>query len=230
MNKRKDHKTNRRSENGMALPATLFMLLVLGSVTAMLANISQENFHQIKVQEGTAMTNMTAEGALNRMIADMALYSSLWDQQAAIADKPAGYTEYQPAAYSSTNGIPPCSVSAACHRDMFPSGGGLIKNLGPLLGDGANAETSYSIVEQLAYDNQPEPDVTLSGLNGWSQLERLDEETPGPDSVGGNLSSGLAEGGNAKKVRFRITGYSLKSLDQRVGKSTVVAVVLLPVS
>lgn len=219
-----------RNQRGFALPAALFMILAITAVTAALSNMSQENFKMTTVQESAILTNMVAEGAINKMISDMGLYASLWDQQAPLSVKPAGYTEYEPTAHAGTNGIPPCTGGASCHRSMYPAGGGLIKNFGPLMTDGKLVDDAYAVTDQLDIENPPAFDVKLGGLDGWVQVERLDEQGPDASTVGGNLSSSIAEGGNAKKIRFRVNGVAAKSLNQRTGTSTLVTIVLLPVS
>lgn len=219
-----------RSSSGFALPAALFMLLVISGVVSVLTTFSQEGFKQTKVQEGTAITNMIAEGTVNKMMSEMGIYTALWDQQAPLSSKPYGYTEYSPATYSASNGIPSCTGSISCQRDLYPLGGGLVKNVGPMTSDGLEVDTSYSITEQLNTSAPQTPDITLGGTSGWIQVERLTEELPGASTVGGNLSSAIAEGGNAKKVQFRLSGVATKEVDSRVGRTTIVTVVLLPMT
>lgn len=217
------------NERAMALPATLFMMLIIAAVTAIISTIAREGLEQISVSDDTQKTFFVAEGAANGMMSQLALYGSLWDKQAYLGTKPYGYTTYAPSTYSSTNGIPTCS-GIGCQRNMVPTGGGLIKNFGPLGEDGSDVDSSYVVFEQLNLDDLQDPDVTLSDLEGWNQLERLDESPPGIDNVGGNLSSSLAEGGNAKSVRFRITATSRKELKGRVGYATVVFIVKMKIS
>jgi hypothetical protein len=205
-------------------------MLTMASVTAIVASYSGFGLRQMKTHEDTASTYFVAEGAAAKMIGEMSLYGPLWDQQATLAEKPSAYEQYSPAAYSSTNGIPSCGGGISCHRNLYPVGGGLLKNAGPLLGVGSIVDTSYPVTEQIDYAAPPAPDTTLAGMDGWVQVERLDETTPSANTIGGGLSSAVAEGGNAKEVRFRLTGTAFKKLRGRLGASTVVAIVQLPVS
>jgi hypothetical protein len=217
-------------QSGFALPAVLLFMLTMASVTAIVASYSGHGLRQMKTHDDTASTYFVAEGATAKMIGEMSLYGPLWDQQATLAEKPSDYEQYSPAAYSSTNGIPTCTDGVSCHRSLYPVGGGLLKNAGPLLGAGSTVDSSYTVTEQIDFDAPPAPDTTLAGMGGWVQVERLDETTPSESTVGGGLSSAVAEGGNAKEVRFRLTGTAFKPLRGRIGASTVVAIVQLPVS
>lgn len=218
-----------RTEGGFALPAALLMMVVVLGVTTILSSLSSEGLKRTATQEGTIESYLAAEGALHRMIADMSGYGSLWDQQAPLAETPAGYTEYSPNTYASTNGVPMCTSGAGCQRNFFPAGGGFLKNFGPLGGDGSAVEASYAITDQLDPESLPAGDATIGGEPAWVQVERLDETLPSAATVGGNLSSSLAEGGNAKEVRFRLTGTALRTVRGRVGTATVVSVVKMPV-
>lgn len=218
-----------RHEHGFALPAALLMMVVVLGVTTILSTLSTEGLKRTAAQEGTIESYLAAEGVLHRMIADMSGYGSLWDQQAPLTERPAGYTEYSPNSHASSNGVPLCDSGAGCQRHFFPAGGGLLKNFGPLSGDGSSADSSYSIIEQLDPDSPPAADVVIGAEPAWVQVERLDETLPSATTVGGNLSSSLAEGGNAKEVRFRLTGTALRTVRGRVGSATVVSVVKMPV-
>lgn len=217
------------SEGGSVIITAILLIMVIAGVTAIIGRTVQENMRTISINRSAASTFYAAEGAMNNLFGEMGAYGPLWDQLAPLSTSPSGYTEYSPASYSASNGIPPCS-GIACHRNYYPVGGGLLKNFGPLESDGSEVDTSFPITEQLDYDDPPSPDVTLGNLSGWVQVERLDEAGPSIDTVGGNLSSSLAEGGNAKSVRYRVTGTSKKSNRGRTGVSVVVAVVELPLS
>jgi hypothetical protein len=204
------------------------MIVVLG-VTTILSTLSSEGLRRTSAQEGIVESYLAAEGALHRMIADMSGYGSLWDQQAPLANSPAGYTEYSPNSYAANNGVPLCESGPGCHRNYFPAGGGFIKNFGPYGSDGSVVDESYAITEQLDPESPPAADASIGEHPAWVQVERLDETLPSAAAVGGNLSSSLAEGGNAKEVRFRITGTALREVRGRIGTATVVSVVKMPV-
>ena len=214
---------------GFAIPATLFVVLLLAFVVSALFRMSRHNMTRIESDRAQDVTYLAAEGAAHKQIADMAVLGPLWSQRTNLAVLPDNYEEYSPSTYASRNGIPTCT-GVACHRHMYPVGEGLIKNFGPLDGDGATANSDFVITEQLDPDLPPEPDLTVGGVDGWTQVERLDELMPGAASVGGNLSNAIAEGGNAKAIRYRITGLSLKSLRGKRGYSTVIAVIEMPIS
>lgn len=218
-----------QSSNGMALPAVLIMLVLIAGVTAILSQISIHQERRISLIQATDDTYLAAEGAVNKQIADMSVLGSLWTQKPNLSSSPSGYTEYSPATYSGTNGIPSCS-GIACHRSMYPTGGGLIKNLGPVNGDGDQVDGGYSITEQLDPSDQPDTDLTLGDIKAWTQVERLDETMPSAATVGASLTNAVAEGGNARMVRYRITGQSTKSVRGRRGYATVVAVLEMPSS
>lgn len=214
-------------EHGIAIPAALIMMVLIAAVSAMLARLSTHNLAEIKLDEAAGDTYLAAEGAVNKQISEISVLGGLWEQRVNLASQPASYTEYSPLTYYATNGIPTCT-GVACHRSMYPVGGGLIKNYGPVNGDGDQVDSSYLITDQLDPEDPPTEDVELSGVQGWTQVERLEETTPSASAVGGSLSNAIAEGGNAKSVRFRITGTSVKSIKGRNGTATVVAVVELP--
>jgi len=218
-----------RGEGGFALPAALFMMVIVFGVTTILGTLSSEGLRRTGAQDGIVQTYFAAEGVLNRTIADMSGYASLWDQQAPLRGSPLGYTEYSLNSYASSNGVPMCTGEAGCHRNFFPSGGGLIKNVGPLDGDGAEVDTAAPITAQINPTSPPDPDLMLQDMPAWIQVERLGETLPSAAVVGGNLSSSLAEGGNAKEVYFRLTGRALREVRGQIGSATVVSVVKMPV-
>ena len=215
--------------SGFALPAAFVMILLITSAIAILSNLSTHHLTQVSSANSRDNTYLAAEGAMHKQIAEMAVLSTLWSQRVNLTASPASYTEYSPITYYASNGIPPCS-GTACHRDMFPIGGGIIKNVGPINGAGDGVDTAYSITQQLDPEAPPVADTTLSGVEAWTQVERLDETSPNASTVGGSLSNSVAEGGNARAMRYRITAYSFKSLRGRRGYATVTTVVEAPIS
>lgn len=214
---------------GMAIPAALIMMMLIAGTTAILAKLSIHQFSGISTDQSRDETYYAAEGAVNLYIGNMSALGNLWEQAVPLADTPDNYTEYSPAAYVTDNGIPSCS-GIACHRHLYPTGGGLLKNLGPLGNDGDIVDVNYPITEQLNPDSPPLADISLGGINAWAQVERLDEVRVTEEMVGANLNNNLVDGGNANNVRFRITGVAYKKLKGRIGYSTVVSVVELPAS
>ena len=179
--------------------------------------------------EATDLTYQAAEGSINKQISEMSVYGPLWEQKPSLSTAPYGYTEYSPLSYSSSNGIPTCT-GIACHRNLYPTGGGLLKNLGPVGSDGDSVNSSFSIADQLDPAHLPAADLTLGSTSAWTQVERLDESTPNAATVGGSLSNSIAEGGNSKAVRYRITGTSQRSVRGRKGYATIVVVAEMPLS
>ncbi len=216
-------------QNGMVLPAVMMTLVLISSVMVMLSNRSAHGVALLKIDQAASDTYLAAEGAVNKQIADMSVFGTLWEEKASLATVPSAYTQYTPLIYYSTNGIPPC-VGIACHRHLYPLGGGLLKNLGPVNGDGDFVDAAYPITEQLDPLDLPETDLTLGPIKAWTQVERLDETTPGSSSVGGSLTNSIAEGGNAKTVRYRVTGIATKTVKARRGYATVVSVVEMPLT
>ncbi len=218
-----------RSESGLALPSALVMMLMTTVLTLMLSKMSVHSLTEVSMTDAADTTYLAAEGALNKQIGEMSVFGNLWEAKPALATLPSGYTEYSPLSFIASNGIPTCT-GIACHRDLYPTGGGLLKNVGPVGDDGDVVDATYSITEQIDPNDLPTADLTVSSLSAWSQVERLDESTPSSATVGGSLSNSVAEGGNSKVVRYRITGVSTKNLRGRRGYATVVAVVEMPLS
>lgn len=214
-------------EKGMALPIALFMLLLISAVTSILFQSSQQNFNQVEISQVANETYYVAEGVLNYTIADMSARNLLWKDKVPLATVPSNYASYSPATYVSSNGIPTCNY-LHCHRDLYPTGGGLIKNLGPIGGDGETVNSSFAISEQFDPASPVDSDIDLVSSSGWSQVERLEQTTPSASTIGGNLSNSLAEGGNANRVRFRVTGISSDLHKGSRSYATVVAVVEMP--
>ncbi len=221
-------KRNANQEQAMALPAALMVVLLLVSVGAIFTNISMSGLQHVKKLEKTKQNFQAAEGAANDIMSQMAVNPESWREANPLADLPDGYTEYVPAAYSASNGIPTCSGSSGCHRQMYPTGGGLVKNAGPLSGDGGDVLTDVEITAQVSSLSLPVADVVLNNQSAWSQVERLDEVIVSEGSMGGSLESGNTNAGSANAVRFRITGISLNDIKGRDATSTVVYVVEVP--
>lgn len=216
-----------RQDKGMALPAALMLVLFMIGTGAIFSSISISGLKQIKRFEATQQNFHASEGAVHDVLSQMATNPESWREANPLADLPNGYTEYTPTTYTSSNGIPPCS-GAACHREMFPTGGGVIKNAGPMAADGGDVISGRSITEQVDTQNLPIADVTLNSQPAWSQVERLDEVTISQGSVGGSLETGNNGSSGANAVRFRVTGTSMNSLKGREATSTVVYVVEVP--
>lgn len=224
------HHTQRTSgEEGFALPAALLMMVIVLGVTTILGTLSTEGLRRTESQVRVVQGYFAAEGAINQAIAEMSSFGNLWDQQASLGTIPSGYSEYAPNAFASNNGVPTCATGPACHRNFVPTGGGLLKNYGPLDGDGRAVNSTLPITQQLNQNDAPEPDVVIDDIPAWVQIERLDETLPSASVVGGNLSSSLAEAGNAKEVFFRLTGTALVEARGRISRATVVSVVRMPV-
>ncbi len=218
---------NRQNDLGLALPAALFLVLFIASMGGLLSSIS------ISTQRTMVQTNYiednfhSSEGAVHEIMRQMAANPELWREMDPLADEPDGYDEYSPVTYAAYNGIPPCS-GLGCHREMYPTGGGLLKNLGPISADGEEVDVAYSITQQLDVSTPPVADITLNGQSAWSQVERLDEVLISEDSLGGSLSNDGGVGESANSIRFRVTGVSSNSLKGRRGTSTVIYVVEVP--
>lgn len=219
----------RNQDQGFALPNVLLFVMIMMALTGALAATSRSSLRQVRTTADLVGTYLASEAALSMQLSHMSLYGPLWNELPPLSAKPHGYVEFDPANFASSGGIPRCSGSG-CHRNMIPMGGGLLKNLGPLEGDGERVETNYLITSQLDPSSPPTPDVILAqGVSGWSQVERLGQRTLSSKSIGGNLSNNIAEGGNAAIFRFRVTGESFKEL-RGTSISTVVSIVEIPAS
>lgn len=214
-------------ESGIALPAALLLVMFIASVGGLLSFISISEMQQVKQVDMIERNFNASEGATHDVFSQMATASEMWREMSPLADLPSGYTEFSPVSYASTNGIPPCS-GVGCHRQMFPTGGGLIKNFGPFGAEGSEVDTSWSIVDQLDWADTPTNDVSLNSQDAWAQVERLDEVSVSSESVGGSLENNNTGGSGSSSIRFRVTGVSLNSLRGRRGVSTLIYVVELP--
>jgi len=215
------------NEKGMALPIALFLVLVIAAATSILSNSATQNLKEIKISESINDSFYISEGALQDFIGQLAVYSQLWREKVSLPSLPSGYTQYSPISYSGTNGIPSCS-GIACQRKMYPIGGGLLKNFGPMGGAGDIVNSGATIVNQLNTATPPLGDVTLNGRNAWFQVERLDESTISKNYLGASLTNNDSNGSGSTAVRYRVTATSLRPLKSKNGLSTVIAVLELP--
>lgn len=143
-----------RDERGMALPAALLLLLVIASATAMLSRPLLSQLQTSKRQELTQKLVMVADGAMQDQMRQLLLQPEYWKVMATVSSKPSRYASYQPANFASTNGIPSCT-GAGCSRSRYPTGGGLLKNIGDLVTDGASVDTSKTADAQYDADTAP---------------------------------------------------------------------------
>lgn len=217
----------RSDQDGLALPTALMLVMVISIGGSIFASTTVQNLRTVTIDEATQDTFQVAEGALHNIIRQISANPQLWREKVALATAPSGYTEFTPLTYSATNGIPPCS-GALCLRQMFPTGGGLIKNYGPIGGDGDNVDDTATIVDQLNDASLPDPDVTLNSQSAWAQVEHMDESLPGSTSIGGDLINNPVGGTVATNIRFRITGTTLRTVRERQGRSTVMAMIEVP--
>lgn len=221
-------RTVRSASAGMALPSALLLVMVLAISGAMFSKASIQNLKIVSLQDATSDTFQIAEGAVHDIIRQMSVRPNLWRTKAPIGGVPAGYTAYSPLSFAATNGIPSCT-GANCIRSLYPASGGLIKNFGPIGGDGDSVNTSREVYNQLNPSAPPSSDLVLNGLAGWSQVEHMDEVLPtGSASLGADLTTNAGGGYGASNIRFRITGKTFKTVKDRQGEATVVIIVELP--
>lgn len=216
-----------KRQRGNALPLALFMVMLLGLVGGITVKVSQLNVRKMKISESSEDTFQIAEGTSHRLLSQMAASPELWREMNPLSTSPYGYTEYSPESYASSNGIPTC-VGKGCLRNYYPIGGGLIKNYGPLTSDGSTVDSNYSIADQFDELNPPEPDIILNSLEGWSQVERLDEISIDASSLGGGLENNKGGGSRTGMVRFRVTSIATREVRNKIGRSTLVTVVQVP--
>ena len=219
--------TRARLQRGGALPLALFMTLTLALIGGITLKVSQFNVRKIKVSEATQDTFQIAEGASHSLLSQMAASPELWRELNPLGTLPLHYTEYSPSDFTATNGIPTCS-GIACHRNYYPTGGGIVKNFGPLSGDGGSADPLYTIAEQFDENDPPTADAVLNGLSGWVQVERLDEVNISSGSLGGGLENNRSGGSRTGVVRFRVTSIATREVRSKIGRSTLVTVVQVP--
>jgi len=215
------------SELGVSLPMALFMILVIAASSAILSTSSTQGLKEVKISEAISDSYYVAEGGFQDFVAQLGVYSQLWREKVTLTVPPANYVQYSPLMYSLTNGIPSCS-GIACQRNLFPVGGGLLKNFGPIGGSGDTVNAAVDITQQLNPAALPTSDVTLNGRSAWYQVERLDETYPNGTALGGSLTNYDPHGAGATAVRFRVTATSQRSLKGKTGLATIIAVVELP--
>ena len=220
-------KSRINKEQGIALPMALIFVMVMTAMGALLSHVSIDASKQVVSIDATRDTFNVADGVSNSILADMSSAPELWRQMDPLASSPNGYTEYVPGSYISTNGIPSCS-GAGCLREMYPVGGGLLKNYGPFGAEGDSVDTSYSILDQLDPSSPPTAEVSLNGQSGWSLVERLDEVRLSENSMGASLENNGVGQSNSSAVRFRVTGKSFRTVRGTRGEATVVYVVEVP--
>ena len=214
-------------ERGFALPLAMLLLLVIAASTAIFSRQAQELFAVTKNQEVASDNLYRSEGVLYDTVRQMAQAPELWSNLPPLSELPSSYSFFQPGAYTSTNGIPDCS-GKDCHRNMIPIGGAIIKNVGPLAGDGQNVDSAHTMQGQLDPQNLPEGDITLNGRDVWVQVERIGKRLEPVDAVGSSLDSNDENAGNAQVVQYRVSGYSLREVKGKLGRSVVVAIVEVP--
>lgn len=215
------------NESGISLPVTLFLVLAIMAASSIFAAVGVQNIREMKLAQATSDSFYVAEGALQDFIGQLGVYSQLWREKANLPDPPQNYARFNPLTYASNNGIPSCQ-GQACQRQIYPVGGGLLKNFGPLTGDGSSVNIEVPITAQLNKLSPQTPDIVLNNRGAWYQVERLDESSLSENSIGASLINYEAHNGGYSAVRFRVTAVSNRRLKGKLGLSTVVAVLELP--
>lgn len=215
------------SELGISLPVTLFLVLAIMAASSIFAAVGVQNIREMKLAQATSDSFYVAEGALQDFVGQLGVYSQLWREKVNLENSPLNYTRFNPLTYSSNNGIPSCQ-GGACQRQIYPVGGGLLKNFGPLSGAGQIVDVEASITEQLSQETPRDPDLVLNNRSAWYQVERLDESSLSENSIGAGLTNYEPHNGGYSAVRFRVTAISNRRLKGKLGLSTVVAVLELP--
>lgn len=212
---------------GMAMPAALMFTMAITALAAIFSQVATQGLATASRSNATADTFEMAEGAAHDLLRQIVFSPHLWREKTPLATLPSGYTEYDPASFSSTNGIPTCT-GLGCERNRYPTSGGFIKNYGPIGGDGDSVDSSRAITNQLDHSDLPDQDLALNGRPTWTQVERLDETLPSSSTLGADLSNNPTAGGGANVIRFRITGTSVRSLKGDIGDASVVVIAEVP--
>jgi hypothetical protein len=220
-------KNHRYNQKGLALPTALLLILVVSSAGALFSSVAIRSFTIQRIENTVAESYQVSEGAIHDIIGEMSSRPHLWRDRVPLNTIPLSYTEYSQLDYAGTNGIPSCS-GQNCIRNLYPTGGGIVKNFGPRLGAGATVDASKTVWNQLSSSSLPTADVTLNSQMGFSQVERLDESIPTGTNLGADMSNNPAGGSTPRNIRFRITGKTYNSLGTRTGQSTVVVVAEIP--
>jgi hypothetical protein len=215
------------TQRGLALPTALLMLLVVTAAGALLSNMGIQGLTIQRIENRAAESFQVAEGAVHDILGDMSSRPHLWRDRAPLNVQPQNYVTYSQLDYAATNGIPSCS-GTNCLRNLYPTGGGLLKNFGPRLSAGATVNQTQPIWNQLASNALPPADVTLNGQAGFSQVERLDESIPVGTNLGADMSNNPSGGSTARNTRFRITGKTFNTIGNRTGQATIVVIAEIP--
>lgn len=217
------------NQKGLALPTALLLVMVIAIAGGIFVKTSSRNFYLALQDEATVDSYQISEGAVHSIISGMSSTPHLWRERVMLQNVPLNYIEYSQLNYGGTNGIPNCS-GRNCMRNLYPSGGGLIKNFGPISSNGSSVNTTKEVWDQLNPSSLPTSDLTLNGINSYNQVERLDESIPSGTNLGTELTNNPIGGTSNKNVRFRVTGKTLRSLGTRTGESTLVAILEMPAS
>jgi hypothetical protein len=220
-------KSHHNFEAGISLPITLFLVLAIMAASSIFAAVGVQNIREMKLAQSTSDSFYVAEGALQDFIGQLGVYSQLWREKVNLENLPLNYTRFNPLTYTLNNGVPSCQ-GHACQRQVYPVGGGLLKNFGPLSGDGQIVNVDAPITAQLNQESPQLPDIVLNNRGAWYQVERLDESSLSENSIGAGLTNYEAHNGGYSAVRFRVTAVSNRRLKGKLGLSTVVAVLELP--
>lgn len=215
------------SESGFALPTALLLIVVLTAAGLIFTNVATSNLRIVSLEDASTDTFEVSEGVVHQLISQLSIQPHLWREKTSLSVIPSGYTEYSPSTYTASNGIPTCSGDA-CLRSLYPTGGGLIKNFGPIGDSGDTVNSGASITNQLDAASLPTADLTLNGLPAWVQVEHMEEIALSAASLGADLANNPDSGNNGSAIRFRLTGTTQKTIKGRNGKSTVVITVEVP--
>jgi hypothetical protein len=221
------HPQKELAQKGLALPTALLLLLVISIAGSLFTKASIRSLSITRQDEAITDSYHIAEGAIHVQIGQMSAFPHLWREKIPLSTSPSGYTEYSQLDYGATNGIPTCSGSK-CILNLYPTGGGLIKNYGPVGGDGDLVDSTKRVWNQLNGADLPDEDVQLNGQDGFVQVERLDESIPTGANLGAELTNNPLGGAAPRNIRFRLTGKTLRPMGTRTGESTVVVIAELP--
>lgn len=212
--------------NGFALPVALFVLLVVGMIAAILSMLTTRSLGIGQTSQDSFAIYQLSEAMVNEAIRNLIISPNVWFKTSPLTPNPKGYTPYSPSSFQSTGGIPPCS-GVDCERNLYPYGGGLIKNVGPINKGGLTVDPQVPITQQAKYggDTSTTADIDKNGTKGFYQIERLEEIPLSTDSIGANLD---AQAGSGAAI-FRVTGTASSTLKGKTSSSTVVALVQVEV-
>lgn len=215
------------SRRAFAMPVALLLLLILGFLGLTYSKAAQVGLVEESYFNARDRTFLAAEGSLALAQSMLASDPLHWSKRLPLFNIPSNYQSYDPLFHLATNGIPPCS-GLFCERSLIPITGGLIKNYGPLTGEGSLVDTTQSVIDQLDLNAPPAADIIFGDVTSWFQLERLHEVNSWDSRLHTDLENNPQD--LTKEFLYRINAMAISNVRQERTVSELVSIVRVPVN